>query len=175
MLLPFNARAQKAALSFNVGDFLCLGTMNLEFDYAVSQRWSLDVGARVNPWTFFRGDELRQTQLKHQTYSIGMRFWSWYVYSGFWMGAKLQFQEYNRGGFNGNLKTEEGNAYGIGFELGYTFIISHRWNLNLGAGGWGGYADYTQYSCSCCGRKTEEGGKIFFWPNELIVAFVCVF
>lgn len=175
LLSSFPAHAQKVAVSLNAGDAVCLGTVGAEFNYAVAQNWSLNAGARVNPWTFNKGDAERQSQLRHQTYAVGVRFWPWYVYSGLWFGAKAQYQEYNRGGFNGKMKTEEGDAFGLGLEFGYSWLVTHAFNLNFGLGGWGGHTKYTQYECAYCGRRTEEGDKFFFLPNELIIGLVFVF
>lgn len=175
LLSSFQAHAQKAAVSVNAGDALCLGTAGAEVSYAVARNWSLNAGARFNPWTFNKGDAKRQTQLRHQTYAVGARFWPWYVYSGLWFGAKAQYQEYNRGGFKGRLRTEEGDAFGLGVEMGYSWIVTHAFNLNFGLGAWGGYTEYVSYDCPYCGRRTGDGGKFFILPNELIVGLVFVF
>lgn len=169
------AHAQKAAVSINAGELVLAGGIGAEVNYAVAQHWSADMGVRVNPWTFNRANPEKQSQYRHQTYSIGARYWPWYVYSGFWFGAKLQYQEYSRGGFGGRLASEEGDAFGLGAELGYSWMLSHRFNLNFGVGGWGGITDYTSFSCTHCGRILESGRKFFVLPNELIIGLVFVF
>lgn len=185
LLLTFTgAHAQKAAVAVNAGDLLSLGTMNVELDYGVARRVSLYGGVRINPWTFFKGQFIdmpdgtqvsRQTQLRHQTYSVGMRFWPWYVHSGWWTGVKLQYQEYNYGGFRERMVTEEGDAVGVGLALGYSLLLNHQWNLNFGLGAWAGHAWYTRYNCPYCGRKMDSGEKNFIRPNEVILALVYVF
>ena len=167
--------AQKFAVAYNVGDLATLCSFSAEVDYAVGRKWTLNLGGRFNPWIYNKDDEFLQTQMRHQTYSFGARYWPWYVYSGLWMGAKAQFQEYSFGGFDNKLRTEEGYAYGVGVELGYCLMLNHNWNINFGFGGWGGAKNYTAYSCSFCGRQTESGWKGFFWPNELMIAVMYVF
>jgi len=54
-------------------------------------------------------------------------------------------------------------------------MLSDHFNLEFGAGFWGGYKTYTVYSCPRCGRKIEEGKKWFICPNEAIVSIVYVF
>ena len=103
-----------------------------------------------------------------------MRWWPWNVYSGWWLGAKGQFREYNWGGF-GSRETEEGYAYGAGLSFGYTWMLHEHINLELGAGAWGGYKTYTVYSCPLCGRKVDEGSRWFVMPNEAILSLVFVF
>lgn len=171
---PTVAFAQKAAVSVNLGDALCLGTFNVGFDYAVGRKWTLGAEARVNPWTFNKGDADNQFQLRHQTYSFGARFWPWYVYSGFWFGFRGQYQEYNRGGLFG-MDTEEGDAFGVGLETGYNLILNDVWNINFGIGGWAGTTRYVTYSCPFCGRRNGEGTKFFVLPNEFIIALIYVF
>lgn len=171
--LPSNA--QKLALSYNVGDAVLFGTVGVGADYALSQKWSIDAEVRFNPWTFHAGDAGRQAQWRHQTYAVGMRFWPWYVHSGFWAGALFQYQEYNRGGFFGDRITEEGDAFGLCLEAGYSWMLSHSINVNVGVGGWGGYTFYRSYECPRCGRLLEAGGKPFVLANRFILAVEYVF
>lgn len=184
LLLPSFSHAQKAAVSVNLGDILCFGTLNAEVDYGLAQKFSVYGGARVNPWTFLKGKFIdmpdgsrisRQTQLRHQTYYAGLRFWPWYVHSGWWAGLKLQYQEYNFGGFRERLRTEEGDAVGVGLSAGYALLLNHQWNINFGVGAWGGYTWYTHYNCPYCGRVLDKGSKLFLRPNEIIIAFTYIF
>jgi len=170
---PLAGMAQNTTLSVNGGDLLTLGTLNARFSYAFARRWNVQAEARWNPWTFKAGTD-GQSQLRHRTFSAGARFWPWYVNSGWFIGSSLQYQEYNRGGFNGRLATEEGDAFGLTVEAGYAFMLSHRFNLEVGLAGWGGYTRYTAYGCSYCGRVTGKGGKAFFLPDRLIIAFCVV-
>ena len=172
---PQLSRAQKLAVNYNAGDLVFLGTIGAGVDYAFAQHWSAGAEARFNPWTFAPGDCSTQTEYRHQTYSLGVRYWPWYVYSGWFAGFKAQYQEYNRGGFGGRLRTEEGDAYGLGIDFGYAWMLTHSINLNLGLGVWGGYTKYTNYSCPYCGTITGRGSKPFILPNELFIALVYVF
>ena len=85
------AMAQNWAVAVNTADMLDLGTISLEGSVAVSQHWSIDAGAKVNPWTFnrhntwnglFSEPDPDQKQSRKQTYAIGARWWPWNVYSG---------------------------------------------------------------------------------------------
>lgn len=171
----FRADAQRLAVSANAADLLMLGTMNAEVDWALGQHYSIEAQFRYNPWTFFKGNEAKQSELRRRTVTVGSRWWPWYVYSGAWAGTKLQWQEYNMGGFNGKIPTEEGDAFGLGLEAGYALMLSHQLNINFGLGFWTGAKKYVRYSCPYCGRRTEEGWSGFFAFNEAIVALVYVF
>ena len=51
---------------------------------------------------------------------------------------------------------------------GYAIMLSDRWNLDLGAGVWGGGKLYTVYACPICGVKTDAGTKAFILPDVRI-------
>lgn len=171
--VPLLAQAQQWSVGINALDAANVGTLSAEGSVAASRHITVNASARINPWTFAEGTP-DQKQHRHQTYAAGIRWWPWNVYSGWWMGAKAQFQEYNRGGFR-SRETEEGDAYGAGLSFGYTWMLHEHVNLEAGAGVWGGYRTYTVYACPTCGRKTDEGAKWFFLPNEAILSLVFVF
>jgi len=174
LLSVLNARAQQVSVGVNALDIANMGTINAEAGVSVAQHVSLSASARINPWTFNKGDAQKQKQNRHQTYAVGMRWWPWHVYSGWWVAGKAQFEEYNRGGFI-SRETEEGIAYGLGAGFGYTLMLANHWNLEFGAGVWGGYKTYTVYRCPTCGRIKEEGSKWFILPNEAILSINYVF
>ena len=174
IVTALSARGQQVSVGVNALDLANVGTLNVEAGVSVSQHVSLTASARINPWTYYRGDAQKQRQNRHQTYAVGMRWWPWHVNSGWWAGAKAQFEEYNRGGFI-SRETEEGDAYGAGISAGYTLMLSDHINLDFGAGFWGGYKTYTVYRCPTCGRITDEGAKWFILPNEAILSLIYVF
>ena len=161
------AWGQRFALGTNAVDWLSLGTLNLEASAAVSQRYSLHIGAELNPWTFFAGNPDKQLQMRQNSYWGGLRLWPWHVYSGWWMGADLRYSVYNGGGVL-QREAEEGDAYGAGLWGGYAIMLDERWNLDLGMGAWGGYKRYTRYSCPLCGVILDQGGKPFILPDARI-------
>lgn len=172
-LSSLNANAQKWAVSINAGDALMLGSIGMEYSYATGQHITINTGARMNPWTF-RPTSAEQFQSRHQTYYAGVRYWYWNAYSGWWTGTKCQFQEYNRGGIISQI-TEEGNAYGIAVNGGYSLMLSRHLNLDFGVGFWSGIKHYTEYSCPKCGQITASGTKTFIMPDELIISLSWIF
>ena len=105
-----SARAQKLSVSTNALGYADFLTVNAEASVAVARHWSVNAGFMYNPWSF-RGEwgEMRDSR---RTASAGTRFWFWNVYSGWWLGAKAQWEEYNRGGIR-SPRTEEGDAFGV--------------------------------------------------------------
>ena len=179
------ARAQRYSVSTNFVEWANLGTVNGEAGFAVAQHFSVHAGARYNNWTFRRGDpedrfedpegdSERQFQNRKQAYSLGIRWWPWYVYSGWWGYARGQYMEYNRGGLIRHV-AEEGDAYGVGIGVGYTRMLHKNWNIEFGAGLWGGQTRYTEYRCTNCGSVNASGKKFFILPDDVFVSLIFIF
>ena len=184
-ILLFNAvaNAQTWAVALNLGDAIELGTIGIEGSAAVAQHWSIHAGAKVNPWTFAKHDTWNglfsepdpdQKQDRKQSYGIGARWWPWNVYSGWWVGCKAQYQEYNRGGIL-TKTAEEGDAFGAALSGGYSLMLKEHFNLDFGLGVWGGWTKYRQYEYPENGKLIAEGNKWFFLPNEVIISLVYIF
>ena len=191
------AMAQRWAVAVNAADAIDLGTISVEGSAAVSQHWSLHAGAKVNPWTFnrhntwnglFSEPDPDQKQSRKQVYAVGARWWPWNVYSGWWVGGKAQYQEYNRGGlrlpigvgndrigFGNDGGAEEGDAFGVALSGGYSLMLKEHWNLDFGLGVWGGWTKYRKYEYPENGKLIEQGHKWFFLPNEVILSIVYIF
>ena len=166
-------RQARVAVDQNLADYIFLGTLNAELQYAVHRNWTLGLGARYNNWTW-RHREDTQFQARQQSYYITGRWWPWYTYSGWWAGGKLQYQEYNRGGILGP-ETEEGDAVGVALGGGYAVHVNRWLNVDFGLFGWGGMTRYISYACPYCGARTGEGVKAFFLPDEVRVSLQFVF
>lgn len=174
IVFAVSASAQKWSVATNIMDYVSLGTFNAEGSVATGRHITLNASARVNPWTFFEGDNGRQMQNRHQTYAAGIRYWPWHIYSGWWFSAALQYQEYNRGGII-SQSTEEGDAYGISPGTGYSLMLHENLNLDFGLSFWTGQKTYITYACPSCGRVTDKGSKWFIMPNEIRVAIQYIF
>ena len=163
----------RLAVGQNFADYLMLGTLNADLQYSVHRSWTLQAGARYNGWTFRHRSE-NQFQARQQTYCLGARWWPWYTYSGWWAGARLQYQEYNRGGIL-SPETEEGDAYGMSLGGGYALHLNHWLNVDFGLYGWGGMTRYVRYACPYCGRRTDSGTRPFVLPDEVRIALQFIF
>lgn len=171
--VSFTAGAQRWSVGTNVFDLGCIGTLNIEAGAAMSQHFSFQMGAKYNPWTF-KKDTPDQFEDRKRTFYAGVRYWPWYIYSGFWASANFQYQEYNHGGFI-NETSEEGDAIGGCLSVGYTRMLHKNLNLEFGAGVWAGQTKYRLYSCPLCGEVLDDGSKFFFLPNEIRVGLVYIF
>lgn len=159
--------------SLNVGNFAYLCTLNAGIQYSIGRNFTAEATVDVNPWTYRKNTD-GQFENRQQTYALGMRYWPWYTYSGWWFGAKGQYQEYNRGGL-ASLETEEGDAVGLSLAAGYSAHVTKWLDIDFGFGFWGGRTWYTTYACPHCGRIVDGGSKWFALPNQAIVAAMFIF
>lgn len=173
-LLSTRAEAQKFSLATNLVDYACLGTLNAEAAYSVSQHVSLTAGVRYNPFTFRKNVPQKQLQLRQRSVSLGARVWPWHTWSGWWMAGKTRLQEYNFGGLVSS-QTQEGDRYGAGLYAGYTHMLGSHFNIEFGLGVWGGIDVFKRYSCQVCGVTLESGRKIFVLPDDIMISLVYVF
>lgn len=180
-----DASAQRFSVSTNLVEWANLGTVNGEASMAVAQHFSLHAGVRYNNWTFRpgvpedrfedpEGVNERQFENRKQAYAVSVRYWPWYIYSGWWGYVRGQYMEYNRGGLLRH-KAEEGDAYGVGIGAGYTRMLHKHWNIEFGVGIWGGRKTFTEYRCTNCGSVTDAGTKLFVLPDDVFVSLIYVF
>ena len=142
--LPFTANAQKWAISTNVLSWLGLGTINVEGAYSLSQHISINTGVVVNPWEAFSPTNIIMRNNQYGGY-VGAKYWPWHVYSEWWIGAKVQYKQFEQVGIlTSNLV--KGDAIGAGLSAGYSFMLGNHFNLDFGGGIWGGkIINYKKY------------------------------
>lgn len=183
LFLSAGASAQKVAVSTNIIGWAGLLTPNASIQHATGQHISLEAAARYNCWSWKTEGttEQRQTEevkSRQQAYSLGVRWWPWNVYSGWWVAARLQYQEYDYGGL-GKLPwipdNEAGDAYGGVLLAGYALQLHRHWDLEFGLGLWGGYKTYTVYACPYCGKITDKGAKTFVLPDQAMISLTYIF
>ena len=175
LLLAGKIGAQEISLSTNALDYLNMGTINMEASAGVARHWSVNLNMRYNPFTFpGREGVADQMQSRQRTVAVGGRYWPWHILSGWWLGAKAQYQEFNQGGLT-EAETKEGDRFGGGLAGGYTYMISPHFNLEAGIGLWTGRDIYTVYACPECGRMVESGERTFIMANDILLGLVYVF
>ena len=168
-------RKTSVALSTDLVDWAYLGTANLEAGVSVHRHFSLQAGAKFNPWSFkTHGLEL-DLYNKQTTAYAGFRYWPWYVYSGWWVGAQAQYSGYSETGVWRHA-LDTGKAIGAGLSFGYTLMLSENFNLEFGAGVWGGRRfQHTLYCCPDCMKVRQIGPENFVALNDISVSVMYVF
>jgi len=174
-------------MSTNLVDWGWFFTPNIEAQYSVASHFSVEAQAKFNAWTYNNDSYDKRNRQARQEYSLGARWWPWYVYSGWWVGAKAQYQQYSRRPFDNIYQKEEGDAVGVAFSGGYSLQIKSWFNIDFGLGFWTGGKWYKVYqstdrACPACGRRIDynEGSDapssaFFFLPNEITIALMFVF
>lgn len=163
------ASGQIVGISTNILDYAKFVTMNLEVGTAVARNWTFSIDGSYNPFVFNKNDADNRMQFKHLTIGAGVKYWPFYLFSGFNFGVKTQWSEYNIGGII-SPQTVEGDAFGIAISAGYSLIISKHFNIDFSLGVWGGYTFYTRYSCPSCGDILQRNNKWFIAPTDIKIS-----
>ena len=169
------ANAQRVSVGTNLLQWANLGTINAEFGYAPSRHLTLTAAVRFNGWHFDTPEEHLIVQNRQKTASIGIRYWPWYVYSGWWFGVKGQFKDFDASGiWRPALNT--GTSLGAGVSAGYTLLLHERLNLDFGIGAWGGrMLNHTLYECPVCLDVRETGPGWFAGIDDISVSIIYIF
>lgn len=169
-----DVRAQKVSLSTNFVDWAYLGTANIEAGISLSQHFSLAIGGKVNPWEFHTPKGYDMYDKQYTAYA-GVRYWPWYVFSGWWLEAKTQYKMFSRTGL-WRPALEQGTSIGAGLSFGYTIMLHQNLNLELGAGIWGGrHLEYNLYECPRCMSVRDSGPRNFITADKLSVSLTYIF
>lgn len=162
------ACAQKVAVKSNVLYDLTT-TINVGVEYALSDRWTIEVSGNYNPWMFTQtiknGDgtvlERYDGMLRHWMVQPEVRRWLRHTFDGHFVGLHALAGQYNCGGLgilpngwaDGRQGTDglqhkrfEGWMAGAGAAYGYLLKLKGRLWLELSIGAGYLYLDYDKYS-----------------------------
>ena len=167
------AFGQRVAVSTNLVEYFNLGTASADASVSMARHWTAHTGGRYNPFSYDRS-EGGTMQNKQRALYAGARYWSWHVYSGWWLGSKLQFQEYSTGGIR-SQETREGRRVGTALSGGYSYMIGPHLDLEFGLGLWGGWDRYAKYECPVCGLTLDRGQRGFLLPDDVMIALTYIF
>lgn len=162
-ICPVLSQAQgRVAIATNLVDYIDGGTLNMDASLSLSEHVTIGGAMRYNPYD----DKSRQ-----RTFSLGARWWPWYVYSGWWLSGNANYQEFS----DTSSSLREGDRYGASFRMGYSHLISKHFNIDIGWGLWGGYEIYKEYGCGTCARIRQQGTNYFFAPDSFILSIAYIF
>lgn len=173
---PRVAQAQKWAVSTNALTWLNIGTINAEGSVSVDKHLTVHAGFTANPWKM---NTSTYVELKNQQYGgyAGVRYWPVYAYMDWWIGAKLQYKNFEEAGLlTRNLL--KGDALGAGLSGGYSFLISDHVNLDFGLGIWGGrLVTYKKYKGAeeIEDQIEDKGPRNFIFLDNVMVSLVYIF
>lgn len=157
-------------------------TINIGAEMKIAPKWSVDLSANFNAWSFSGGRKWKQFVVQPE-----VRYWLCDGMAGHFFAAHALGGRYNFGhlGFAhnflgvdyGELRNNryEGWAGGAGIGYGYCWVLKRHWNIEAEIGLGFVYAKYDKYECEGCGRRTDSGHKVFFTPTKAAVNIIYVF
>ena len=119
------------AISTNLLSLVDLATLNLGLEYAVGRHCSLDMQMEYNGWNFNHRDRKR-------SFSVGARYWPWYVYSGVWVRGFAGAEDCDAENLPLKYLNGTSDRFGAGLSAGYSLMLAKHFNLDFGLGFWGG-------------------------------------
>jgi len=172
----YSERKSPVTLSTNLFDWCDFATLNLEVGVPVAKKWSLHAGVKYNPWKFNSSKGNYATTYNQQkSFSLGARFWPWYVNSGWWICGKVQYTDYAITGI-WRPALDQGKALGVGFSAGYSLMINKHLNLDFGAGFWtGALLEHNLYRSIERMELRESGRKGFIAINDITIGIQYLF
>ncbi|MBR4826547.1 MAG: DUF3575 domain-containing protein [Bacteroidales bacterium] len=138
-------------------------TPNIGLDIPVGKHFSVGGNFGLKPWQRWLPWDTDNTNPQHwRTLTVApeLRWWPKRNYHGFFAGADLVYIHYNVAGINTlGLYPEaleyrlQGDWYGIGLFLGWSWKLSTHLRLEAEAGVAAGYRNATKYQCEHCGSE----------------------
>lgn len=176
LLVCIDLSAQKLAIKTNLL-YDATATVNLGAEIGLSPKWTLDLSANYNGWTF-----KENKKWKHWLAQPEARYWFCERFNGHFLGAHLLGGQYNIGGVKmpfGIYKTLETNRYegyfaGGGIVYGYHWLLGKRWSIEAAIGAGYIWSTYDRYDCPQCGEWKSEGKKHYFGLTKAAVSLIYI-
>lgn len=176
------AMAQKVAVKTNLL-YDATSAINLGTEFGLSPKWTLDVSANYNPWTYSNNKKW-----KHWLVQPEARYWFCNKMMGHFIGFHTIAGSYNIGNVNAVFKflgtdfsklkdyRYEGWFVGAGVAYGYSWVLSKHWNLEAELGIGYTYSKSDKFECASCGEKMEDDKTHHYvGPTKAALNLVYVF
>ena len=177
---PSSALAQQVALKTNLL-YDATATPNIGMEICVGKKHSLQAFYGLNPWKFGHGDD--RNYVKHWIVNPEWRYWFCHRFNGSFVGIHAFGGQYNAAnvtmplGWWDELKDPrfEGWFAGGGVSYGYQWVMTKHWNFEAAIGVGAAYIDYGKFQCGTCGKKIEDGHKIYVGPTKAALSLLYLF
>lgn len=182
LLTGISLSAQNLAVKTNLL-YDAFATVNLGTEIGLSPKWTLDLSANYNGWTF--GDNKKW---KHFLVQPEARYWLCERFNGHFVGAHLVGGIYNIGNIDadfklfgtdfGSLKDHryEGWMIGAGIGYGYQWLLSRHWSMEAEIGIGYIYTRADKYECAYCGDKVEDNEPHhYLGPTKAAISLIYAF
>lgn len=177
LVLSFTAVNVSAQSSVVKTNFLYWATTtpNISYEMRLSPKWTLDITAGYNPFTFSDNAKLRHVLVQPEA-----RYWFCSIFAGHFVGANLLYSHYNVGnidlpfGIFPELKDYrfQGDIGAVGISYGYSWMLNRRWSIEAEIGIGVGITHYDKYQCEKCGSKVGTETRAVFMPTKLSVSLI---
>lgn len=152
-------------------------TFNLGVEFKLSSKYTLDISANYNPWTFSD-----KKKLKHFMVQPEIRYWLCEPFYGHFFGLHGIYMHYNVANVNVPLGLfdslekyrYQGDGYGAGISYGYHWVLSSRWSIEATMGIGYIYFDRDKYLGRKCGKLIDSRGEHYFGPTKLGLSFIYI-
>lgn len=161
-----NLNAQKVAIKTNSLYWLTT-TINAGAEFALNNKYTLDLEAAYNPWTF-KDDKKMHFWLAQPE----LKYWLCEKYEGHFFGLHAHGAQFY-GGFK--EKRYDGYLAGGGISYGYDWILSPHWNLEAKIGLGYAYIWYKQSPRIPCIKCQEDKHKHYIGPTRASISFIYIF
>lgn len=168
----YGQNGNKWSASVNLGDMSYFYTVGVGGGRELSRHFSAEANLKLCPWRFLEPGHETSVNRFRITYAVGLRYWPWHVNSGLWVSAKAQQLCAWQDNAFGNYYIGKNDA-GLALTIGYSFMISEKWNIEVGAGGWGGCAIVEPMVKQP--YRAYAGDNFFIGYNEVILSLVRLF
>ena len=158
-------------------------TINIGVETRLKPKWTLDVSADWNPWTFSENKKWKQLSLQPEA-----RYWFCEAFNGHFVGAHLLGGIYNMGNWDTDFKflgtdfgklqdyRYEGWMLGVGVAYGYQWLLSKHWSVEAEIGIGYVFSRADKYECATCGDKLENNEPHhYFGPTKAAINLIYVF
>lgn len=176
LMIGISLSAQNVAVKTNLR-YDATTTFNLGAEIGLSPRWTLDLSANYNPFSFSDNKKW-----KHWMAQPEARYWFCERFNGHFMGLHLLGGQYNVGGvklpFGIYPSVEdyryEGYYYGAGLAYGYQWVLGKHWSFEASLGLGYVRAHYDRYDCPRCGEWKGKGDKNYLGVTKAAISLIYV-
>lgn len=150
-------------------------TINAGIEIGIAPRWSAEISAGYNPWTFRNAKKWKHWMIRPE-----IRYWPGNRFGGHFIGLHFLGGVYNISGVTfpfglypgARDNRYEGEAMGAGFVYGYQWKLSGRWNFEAALGIGYVRTRYDRYARYHCSGRLEKGYKNYYGPTKAAIAII---
>ncbi len=179
LLFSVALMAQTVGLKTNLAHWAVAATPNLDVEFALNHKLTLEVGGAYNAFDFKDYKKFRHWLIQPE-----FRYWTDETFNGHFFGLHGLASEFNVGGFNwgfGRLKDikdhrYEGYTFGAGVSYGYQLPLAKHFSLEFNLGVGYAHLNYDKYKCVRCGEVTEPDVKEnYFGVTKAALSLIYLF